>query len=98
MRILYHYFKRGAAHLNVVIYVLLQYYGLPYLNQCTELGFVVFNEKLAGGITVDSGVESGHGYISHPNISIMASTHPDMIPVLHIDHVDYTNVLQSDTF
>lgn len=97
IRIVNEYLERGPAHLDVVVYVLLQDDWLANLNKGPKLRFVIFYVELAICITVNTSMESRYRDISHSNVCIMTSTNPNVVTITHVNNVHNPNVLQSHT-
>lgn len=85
--------KHGPAHLEVVVFVLLQEVRLSDLDKGSEFGLVVFYEVVALIVSVDFCVVTGHRDISHANVSVVSPSNSYIAAVAHAYHVDDPDVL-----
>ena len=83
--------------MDIIIHVLLQQIWHSYLDQGPEFGSVVFKVVLAGWAFIYPGVKARDGDIGNSNLGVMAPSNFDEVnPVIHLNDVDDSDVLEGD--
>jgi hypothetical protein len=83
--------------LEVVDLVSLDQEWFPHQGERAELGAVVQEDEEVLSLLLgllDDCVVSGHGYVSDLDVAVVLSAYLDHLGVVHVDHVDYLQVLQ----